>query len=367
MPLSLLRRGPRPPPPSIIPAPLPSPSLCDTCKKINFGPSMQSALELKFALPKLSEIETNSCELCCLVRKGWLLNQRLHGASEFYPNGALPPSHRLTWLSDSSIDRDGRRGGCFYAGPNPFGFSAMFCLRAWPPIVDQAKISAVSSDATYCFLPREKAELDRQRVSGWIADCTSNHPKDCHPVDAAFTEALPGLLVFRLIDVQRNCISIFDATQEMKVPRYVALSYVWGIANNLKLSRTNLKNLVVENSLMETFEGFSKHIPRTILHAIQFVRELGLRYLWVDALCLSQDDDEDISRGISVMDRIYETAWFTIIAAAGHNANAALPGVTRLSRTIPKTLRIKPGFELGFVQQFHQLYEDSAYSTRAWT
>jgi hypothetical protein len=48
------------------------------------------------------------------------------------------------------------------------------------------------------------------------------------------------------------------------------------------------------------------------------VKALNERFLWVDALCLVQNDE---------MDMIYERVLMTIVAASGDNVNAGLPGV----------------------------------------
>jgi len=72
------------------------------------------------------------------------------------------------------------------------------------------------------------------------------------------------------------------------------------------------------------------------------------RYLWVDALCLIQDDTEDLDRGVNAMDLIYERAWLTVVAACGHDANARLPGVQNGTRKASRnTVEIKPGAEIG--------------------
>ncbi|KAI1373954.1 hypothetical protein F4677DRAFT_184680 [Hypoxylon crocopeplum] len=59
-------------------------------------------------------------------------------------------------------------------------------------------------------------------------------------------------------------------------------------------------------------------IPRTILDTIQLVRDIGFRFLWIDSLCILQDDDGDKLQHLPHMDSIYRCASLVIIAAAGH-------------------------------------------------
>jgi Heterokaryon incompatibility protein (HET) len=64
-------------------------------------------------------------------------------------------------------------------------------------------------------------------------------------------------------------------------------------------------------------EGFATdQLPQTIIDAVQTTRELGLSYLWVDALCIIQDDQENQLQEISSMHEIYSQAYVTIAAGA---------------------------------------------------
>ena len=68
------------------------------------------------------------------------------------------------------------------------------------------------------------------------------------------------------------------------------------------------------------------NLPRTINDAIDFVAELGIRYLWVDMLCLVQDDEDDVALGVRMMNSIYHGSYFTLVAGHGFDANAGLSG-----------------------------------------
>ena len=57
-------------------------------------------------------------------------------------------------------------------------------------------------------------------------------------------------------------------------------------------------------------------LPATIQDAVIVTRKLGLRYLWVDALCIFQDSTSDKDVEIAKMDQIYQNARLTISAAS---------------------------------------------------
>ncbi|KAJ4263510.1 hypothetical protein NW762_006329 [Fusarium torreyae] len=179
------------------------------------------------------------------------------------------------------------------------------------------------------------------------------------PTDLAFTEAFRGLYLLRLIDVKDNCL-----VERMCLEKYVALSYVWGAVSNFRLTKANRPALLKPGSL----QTVSTLLPNTIKDAIVLVARLGCRYLWVDALCLLQNDAEDLEQGVNVMDLIYERAWLTIVASCGHDANARLPGVQEGTRkTSWNTVEVIPGVEMGVVMGLDGLLQNSAYNSRAWT
>lgn len=131
-----------------------------------------------------------------------------------------------------------------------------------------------------------------------------------------------------------------------------------------RAAKANRNKLLVPGSLDDAWDG----LPRTIQDAITLVQRLGARYLWVDALCLLQNDSADLDRGVNVMDLIYEQAWLTIIAGHGHNANTGLPRVRQGSKKASQNIvQIKPGVSLGVTTALHWLLALSVYNYRAWT
>jgi hypothetical protein len=72
---------------------------------------------------------------------------------------------------------------------------------------------------------------------------------------------------------------------------------------------------------------------------MQLAQLMKKRYLWVDSLCLVQDDPEDIGLGTEVMDIIYELSDLTIIAAGDVDASARLAGLRESSRTLTQVVR----------------------------
>lgn len=95
--------------------------------------------------------------------------------------------------------------------------------------------------------------------------------------------------------------------------RYIALSYIWGGPQPLTTTQ-NIASYVKYGLEISNF-------PKTIREAILATNGLGIRFLWIDALCILQDSDEDKLRQIRMMAKIYRNSFLTLIAACGNNVN----------------------------------------------
>jgi hypothetical protein len=123
---------------------------------------------------------------------------------------------------------------------------------------------------------------------------------------------------------------------------YVALSYVWDpVSQSLVLKENNIAWLRKKNAISPR----DTRLPKTIRDAMILCKDLGIRYLWVDALCIIQDSADKVHQ-IKRLHIIYQRAQFTIIAAHGKNAEAGLPGVGPGSRPGHQPVSNIQGFRL---------------------
>lgn len=172
-------------------------------------------------------------------------------------------------------------------------------------------------------------------------------------------QSLFELINFRVIDVARGCIVPVSLDS-----KFLTLSYVWGQLPTYRLQRDNFDFLAVEGSLSYV----RLQLPQTINDAIDLTISLGERYLWIDTLCLIQDDDEDLGSGVRMMNSIYQRSYLTIIAASGANASAGLPGVRPGSRCVKQvTGKLTSGLEMAVLRSVDKHLALSPYNNRAWT
>jgi len=151
----------------------------------------------------------------------------------------------------------------------------------------------------------------------WLSQCLEHH-KRCRQDPVGVTNGLPT----RVIDVGRH-----GDAQELRlhIPgdetgSYIALSHCWGPEGSL--TTKTLSSNLEEHCRSLNFDT----LPRTFQDAVTITRALGLRYLWIDALCIVQDsaDDLDWKREASRMDSVYSDATAVIVAAAGPDSHAGM-------------------------------------------
>ncbi|RYP15768.1 hypothetical protein DL765_005494 [Monosporascus sp. GIB2] len=108
---------------------------------------------------------------------------------------------------------------------------------------------------------------------------------------------------------------------------YAILSYCWGgDPIVLEASKTTSKNI------QHRLAGFSlSKLPKTIRDAVDVTRAFGLRYLWVDALCIQQDQDRRvIQKDLDAMPEFYARATVVISAASAAHSDAGFLGPRNL-------------------------------------
>jgi hypothetical protein len=108
--------------------------------------------------------------------------------------------------------------------------------------------------------------------------------------------------------------------------RYVALSHCWGRGQNLCTTKATIES---HKSGIE----ISK-LPQTFRDAVAVVRGLGLRYLWIDSLCIIQGDVHDWQVESANMATIYRDAYLVLGAARGESDTQGFLGPRQVSDVV---------------------------------
>ncbi|OQE25386.1 hypothetical protein PENSTE_c006G01446 [Penicillium steckii] len=147
--------------------------------------------------------------------------------------------------------------------------------------------------------------------------------------------------------------------------KYIALSYCWGReADAVKQLKTTTSSLEknMENIAMNS-------LPKTIHDAVLLCRVLGVRYLWVDALCIIQDDRDDWERESSEMAQIYESSCFTLCDLQGNSCQSGfLKESKRDLIKIPFQSSFNPSISGHFYicnvpSQYDKVFDNSLFET----
>jgi len=188
-----------------------------------------------------------------------------------------------------------------------------------------------------------------------LAECASHrHPRPNNTfvpkrlVDVGFS---PPRLVqgSTLLKSQRGLDQPSSGTLDF--PKYTALSYCWGEDG----SRTQLKT--TKESLAARMSGIFEHdMPAVLRDAVLITRLLSVRYLWIDSLCIMQEEagvpNPDWEEHCQVMGDIYGNAYVTLLAASSNHCDQSFVDYPRCQYLFhvasERCMSLSPAFCLRF-------------------
>lgn len=153
-------------------------------------------------------------------------------------------------------------------------------------------------------------------IQDWVQECNASHSSCYQDVETK--------LPTRVIDVGPSD-KLFEPrliTSDGRSGQYVALTHVWG---GLVPVRTLIENLAKHMSRLPL-----SSLPPNFRDAVIITRRLGMRYLWIDALCIIQDSIQDWEVECARMGDIYKSSTLTIAAVDAENSRTGFLN-TRLS------------------------------------
>ncbi|KAK1752728.1 heterokaryon incompatibility protein-domain-containing protein [Echria macrotheca] len=245
------------------------------------------------------------------------------------------------------------------------------------PVVNIALMAEEGDSLASCFprivsFPSNESRsafelLFAEKARAWLRECRESHPGCKQPRTDG--RAASSFLPTRLLKVTRGKDGdepqvALHATHGYVAAEceYVALSYCWGEPQPNTTRRENLRARLESGIDMET-------LPRTIQDAARATLALGLGYLWVDAMCIVQDDPTDVKREIWNMGKVYQMATLTLFASA---ASKASEGFLHLCGRYPElggkrplaTGRVSGEVSWGAVQTIYSFHHP--LDRRAW-
>lgn len=219
------------------------------------------------------------------------------------------------------------------------------------------------------FAPRET--IFQSVISEWLAICDATHPKclsDRSPLPSRVLDVSPSNNASGSDEIRLHISNgQFD--------KYIALSHCWGGGVPVRTTRSTLVSR--QNGI--SFES----LPRSFQDAVVVTQALGVRYLWIDALCIVQDDREDWEIESGNMAAVYKKAYVVLGADMAkdsyggfmkryNESNEYLQGLIPPRRTVGRAIATvsKSGGRNSIIyarqKEYHVVNRSQPLSTRAW-
>jgi hypothetical protein len=170
-------------------------------------------------------------------------------------------------------------------------------------------------------LPEPTSDIQLSLIKKWLQFCDENH--GCMSLHASTSR--PSLPT-RLIDVGiagEASLRLVESYDQQNA-KYCALSHCWGRLTDKEKFCTYQDNRQAFLSSISLDE-----MPRTFRDAVDITRALKVRYLWIDSVCIVQDDPEDWEAESERMEDVFSSAYVTIAASSSSSSLEGFLGPRR--------------------------------------
>jgi hypothetical protein len=246
----------------------------------------------------------DGCGLCCLLRR-LVFDVMIPGIERYETDYSL---HNY-YFSSTHITLQGYRGTLSSRSDQN-----VLHISAVEPSTSAQKeftLVAISEDIDDVHGNRliNPERADAGQIRSWVQLCEYEHHDIC---DSRQTESIgDDVQALVVVDVQDHVLRLLPPGA-----RYMALSYVWG-------QTKEPRRYAEDDFRADNPWAIPSDLPRTLQDAIALVREIGERFIWIDALCISPDPRQRANE-VASMHKVYNGAFLTIIAADGADSEAGL-------------------------------------------
>lgn len=209
-------------------------------------------------------------------------------------------------------------------------------------------------------------------VERWLRVCSSQRygsHKSCFSIT---TPGYPSRLLSIVGFEKSGWVHLVDTeTWSSPRPDYTTLSHVWGPPEGPRPLITTTETLEAHKTAIRMTD-----LPLTFRDAVKITNRIGIKFLWIDSLCIIQDDAQDWQHEAANMAAIYENSFFTIAAAASENCEGGCgldPWTPTLIRARARTspakyrggLRPETSYQLK-IKRVEEVSSKPPLQTRGW-
>jgi hypothetical protein len=221
------------------------------------------------------------------------------------------------------------------------------------------------------FLGRRFGATENKKnlIREFLRLCETNHDRRCTQkigIENPFLETLMEPY-FGVIDIENDRLvplPFEESNERLQFEAYAAVSYVWG-DTGLMDYRTKIDNIQSRRKSGGLAATIRK-LPEALVQSIRLVHDLGIRYVWIDALCIVQDSSHSWNLNSRAMHLIYGNATLTICAADGESQTGLL-ALNENQRPQQQIGVYADGVHLILHQPPEISIQTSKWNTRAWT
>ncbi|WKT38280.1 Protein kinase domain [Fusarium oxysporum f. sp. vasinfectum] len=202
-----------------------------------------------------------------------------------------------------------------------------------------------------------------QLFQEWLQTCSNAHD---HARPLSLSAGNSNNLPTRVVDVGdgSNLPIHLTMSGDMKSAAYFALSHRWGDDSTHHVGRTLIANHD------DRYNSISWHeLPLNFKDAIEVTRGLGVRYLWIDSLCIVQDDNDDWARESVRMEEVYSNAQCVLAASSANSSEEGF--LQRTSPSLPFITLQSPEGDISYISKnidnFRGDVDEAVLNTRGWT
>ncbi|KAK4449773.1 heterokaryon incompatibility protein-domain-containing protein, partial [Podospora aff. communis PSN243] len=179
----------------------------------------------------------------------------------------------------------------------------------------------------------------------------------------------------RLVSRGEVMASLSWVSSVSNVLRYAALSYCWGPEADAHKQCKTTRQSLAEHSTRGIDTSYLSPVVRD---AATVTRQLGLSYLWVDSLCIVQDDERDWRDEAALMGLVYSNAHVTIVNLASDTCVKSFLEPWTATHKIWRAVRVpvddtglakgnEGNISYNYSYEFLRDWQRSAWSKRGWT
>ncbi|KAH7395183.1 heterokaryon incompatibility protein-domain-containing protein [Phaeosphaeria sp. MPI-PUGE-AT-0046c] len=199
----------------------------------------------------------------------------------------------------------------------------------------------------------------------WLHDCDKSHV-GCQ-VQRQYR------LPTRLIDVgslHDPVLRLVETQHETVLSQhYIALSHPWGDTTSYEAFVTLCKD---DSSAGHDLDRFKTSIPyddlpKTFKHAVDCTRNLGIRYLWIDSICIVQGNGGDFPEESKRMEDVYSGAYCVVAASRASDQRDGFLGARPQRRFVAMDGQSKiPFYVCQIIDRFNEDVINGSLNQRGW-